>query len=85
MEIYKLEFIEQLFHKPRVSKGCAHPLVGFLGATPLNRCPQTAKCLTSPAGVLQAHLKGEFRNCVAKEGFSAREKIPNSNEVAAFV
>ena len=42
-------------------KGAKPPLVGFLGATPLNRCPQTAKFLLAPAGAaLEAHLKGEF-------------------------
>ena len=62
------------------------PLVGVLGAKPLSRSPQRAKNFLAPAGAArEAHLKGEFRNGVAKEGFSAREKIPNSNEVAAFV
>ena len=35
MEIYKLEFIEQLFHKPRVSKGSGAPFGGvFRGNAP---------------------------------------------------
>ena len=34
---------------------------------------------------LEAYLKGEFRNYVAKEEFSARENIPNSRFATAFL
>ncbi|MBQ8177120.1 MAG: hypothetical protein IJ035_08830 [Oscillospiraceae bacterium] len=61
-------------------------MVGFLGATPLNRRSQAAKYFLAPAGAaLEALRKGEFCNYVAKEGRPAREGVPNSNEVAAFV
>ena len=35
--------------KPRVSKGCAHPLAGFLGTESLSRRSQAAKLLLGAA------------------------------------
>ncbi|MBQ8176721.1 MAG: hypothetical protein IJ035_06785 [Oscillospiraceae bacterium] len=60
-------------------------MVGVLGAKPTSRRPQTAKCFPAPAGAAcEALRKGEFATC-CKEGRPAREGVPNSNEVAAFV
>ena len=73
------------FPKSRVSKGDSVPFGGVFRGKATKSPSAEGEILLRPQAYLEALRKGEFRNCVAKEGRPAREGVLNNGKAVAFV
>jgi len=58
---------------------------GSRGQRPFVAARKRRKLSWRRSAACEALRKGEFCNCVAKEGRPAREGVPNSSEATAFL